>query len=119
MMDKTLRMMVELATYHPKLRTLGICSYEGLARIPFGRTGSFCVLGGMLVMAYGAMLAYLLIIKDTVPAILGLTSEAGHGSFMHSEFPMLVTSLVIVVPLSMMRDLVRVFILTGRSFVRF
>ena len=101
-----MRMIVELATYHPKLRTLGICSYEGLARVPFGRTGAGLVLGGILILSYGAMLAYLLIIKDTVPTIVGLTKEAGQGSFMEVEAPMLLTSLVIIVPLSMMRDMV-------------
>ncbi|KAL7559444.1 hypothetical protein ACA910_010002 [Epithemia clementina (nom. ined.)] len=105
MTDKTLRMMVEMATYHPKLRYYGVRTYEDLARIPFGRLGSGLVLGGMLVLAYGAMLAYLLIIKDTVPSILGLTSEAGKGTFMEAELPMMVASVVIILPLSMMRDM--------------
>ena len=100
--------MVNMATYHPKLRYYGVRTYEDLAQIPFGRTGCLLVLTGMLVMAYGAMLAYLLIIKDTIPSILGLTSEAGKGNFRQAELPMLLTSLVVIVPLSMMRDMVRV-----------
>ena len=105
MTDKTLRMMVEMAAFHPKLQKLGVRTYEDLARVPFGRLGSRLISTGMLVMAYGAMLAYLLIIKDSVPSILGLTSEAGKGTFIHAELPMLVTSLVVIVPLSMMRDM--------------
>jgi hypothetical protein len=34
---------------------------------PFGKFGSGFVLFNMFIMAYGAMVAYLLIIKDTVP----------------------------------------------------
>jgi amino acid permease len=43
---------------------------------PFGRIGSTFVLVNMLVLAYGAMVAYLLIIKDTIPTILGIA----HGN---------------------------------------
>ena len=61
----------------------------------------------MFVLAYGAMVAYLLIIKDTVPTILGL-SDAGKGNFIEAEVTMIVTSVLIVLPLSMMRDMVSV-----------
>ena len=33
--DKSLRMIVELANFHPKLRHLGVFTYEDLARIHF------------------------------------------------------------------------------------
>ena len=58
----------------------------------------------MFITAYGAMVAYLLIIKDTLPVVFGLENEVGTGSFVEREVLMLVTSLVIVVPLSMQRD---------------
>lgn len=50
------------------------------------------------------MVAYLLIIKDTLPVVLGLEDQVGQGTFVQRELLMLVTSLVIVVPLSMVRD---------------
>mmetsp|Transcript_117 Transcript_117/g.163 ORF Transcript_117/g.163 Transcript_117/m.163 type:complete len:421 (+) Transcript_117:288-1550(+) len=53
----------------------------------------------MFVMAYGAMVAYLLIIKDTVPHILGVHSK------LEGTLIMVVTSLSIMVPLSMQRDM--------------
>jgi len=102
--DQSTRMIVDLASFHPKLKHLGVYTYEDLARIPFGRLGHVFVMGGMLVLAYGAMVSYLLIIKDTVPTILNI-SDAGKGSFMERDFVMIVTSLFIVLPLSLLRDL--------------
>ena len=64
--DKTLRMIVELASFHPTLRHLGVHTFEDLMRIPFGNWGSNFILFSMFVLAYGAMVAYLLIVKDTV-----------------------------------------------------
>jgi sodium-coupled neutral amino acid transporter 11 len=51
------------------------------------------------------MVAYLIIIKDTVPVALGLTNEAGGGSFMETDIVMIVTSLVTLLPLSLQRDM--------------
>jgi sodium-coupled neutral amino acid transporter 11 len=72
--------------------------------IPFGRYGSYFVLTNMFILAYGAMVAYLLIIKDTVPVVLDLV-DTGEDSFVEREVVMIITSLVIVVPLSMARDM--------------
>lgn len=104
MTDKSLRMVVDLASFHPKLRHLGVLTYEDLARIPFGRFGSYLVLINMFVLAYGAMVAILLVIKDTIPIVTGFAEHAGHGSFVESELTMIITSLFIVLPMSMMRD---------------
>lgn len=73
-------------------------------QLPFGRFGAIFILSSMFITAYGAMVAYLLIIKDTLPVVFGLENEVGTGSFIEREVLMLVTSLVIVVPLSMQRD---------------
>jgi sodium-coupled neutral amino acid transporter 11 len=99
MTDKSLRIIVDLATFHPQLRRLHVHTYEDLASFPFGRLGSGFILANMFVLAYGAMVAYLLIIKDTVPTLLGI------GNTWERELIMVVTSLVIVVPLSMQRDM--------------
>ena len=58
MTDKSLRMIVETATFNPKLRGKGVLTFEDLMSIPFGRFGSLFVLVNMFVMAYGAMVAY-------------------------------------------------------------
>ncbi len=102
MTDKSLRLLIEQAYFHPKLRNLNVRTYEELASYPFGTLGSGFVLCGMFIMAYGAMVAYLLIIKDTIPTILGYE----HGTHtLERNLILLSTSLVIVVPLSMQRDM--------------
>jgi sodium-coupled neutral amino acid transporter 11 len=131
--DKSLRILIELANYHPKLKNLGVHTFEDLMSIPFGRHGTLFVLVNMFILAYGAMVAYLIIIKDTVvspswqqttpaiisilyltlrmlysdiqPVALDLTDDPGNGDFWNTEFVMFVTSLIIVVPLSMQRDM--------------
>jgi len=52
------------------------------------------------IIAYGAMVAYLIIIKDTVPTILGV----GDGA-LKREIVLIIFSLAIMVPLSMQRDM--------------
>lgn len=105
LMDKTLRMIVELASFHPKTQKLGIRYYEDLARVPFGKLGSSLVLISMGILAYGKLIADLLIIKQTVPQVLGFIHHPGREAFWRSEVTMVVASLVIIVPLIMMRDL--------------
>ena len=63
--DKSLRLIVDQATFHPRLRGRGVRTFEDLMSIPYGRAGRYFVLASMLVLAYGAMVAYLLIVKDT------------------------------------------------------
>ena len=49
MTDKSLRILVELANFHPKLKGLGVHTYEDLMSIPFGRAGTLFVLANMYV----------------------------------------------------------------------
>jgi sodium-coupled neutral amino acid transporter 11 len=100
MTDKSLRMLVDLANFHPKLRKLNVHSYEDLMSFPFGKIGSNFILANMFVIAFGALVAYLLIIKDTLPPILGLDNGAWQR-----EMVLVVASLVVIVPLSMQRDM--------------
>jgi len=100
--DKSLRMLIDQASFHPKLRHLSIHTFEDLASYPFGKIGSGFVLFNMFIMAYGAMVAYLLIIKDTVPTVFGL--EQGTHLF-ERNLILVATSLFVMVPLSMQRDM--------------
>eukprot|EP00980_Cylindrotheca_fusiformis_P029536 scaffold23499_cov109-Cylindrotheca_fusiformis.AAC.13 len=103
--DRTLRMLVELAHFHPRLKSVDVLTFEDLMFLPFGAVGANFILSSMLFVAYGAMVAYLLIIKDTVPIVMGFGDDPGEGGFMQREFVMMVASLVIIVPLSMQRDM--------------
>ncbi len=73
--------------------------------IPYGKWGHHFILGSMLITAYGAMVAYLLIVKDTLPVVLGLEDQPGAGNFIERELVMVGSSLFIMVPLSMQRDM--------------
>uniref|UniRef100_A0A7R9ZBJ0 Amino acid transporter transmembrane domain-containing protein n=1 Tax=Pseudictyota dubia TaxID=2749911 RepID=A0A7R9ZBJ0_9STRA len=98
--DRSLRVIVNLASFHPLLKGKGIRTFEKLASYPFGRVGSGFILTNMLIMAYGAMVAYMIIIKDTVPTVLGV--EPGS---IGRQVILIITSLAIMVPLAMMRDM--------------
>ena len=96
--DKSLRIITEL-TKHPRLKPLKICTFERLASIPFNKAGEYFILINMMVMAYGAMVAYLLIIKDTVPTLLGINNG------FERELVLIVTSVIVILPLSLLKDM--------------
>ncbi|GAX27257.1 hypothetical protein FisN_13Lh183 [Fistulifera solaris] len=98
--DKTLRMIVELATYHPDLYGMGVKTYEDMLAIPFGMAGRRFIMIAMFIMAYGAMISYMIIVKDTVPTVLGLGN-----SWIEREGVMVVLTTCTMLPLSMMRDI--------------
>lgn len=50
MTDKSLRILIEVANFHPKLKNLGVHTYEDLMSIPFGRAGTLFVLINMYVV---------------------------------------------------------------------
>jgi len=97
--DKSLRIIVGLASFHPKLKSKDVRTFEDLASFPFGNLGQKFVLLNMFVMAYGAMVAYLLIIKDTMPIIFGIQNR------FERTLIMIATSVSIMLPLSMQRDM--------------
>ena len=97
--DKSLRIIVGLASFHPQLKHRQVRTFEDLASYPFGILGSNFILVNMFVLAYGAMVAYLLIIKDTVPHIVGV------DGYWERTLIMIATSLTIMVPLAMQRDM--------------
>mmetsp|Transcript_38157 Transcript_38157/g.43001 ORF Transcript_38157/g.43001 Transcript_38157/m.43001 type:complete len:570 (-) Transcript_38157:171-1880(-) len=99
-------MIVECASSSKALIHKGVWTYNDLMELPYGRRGRLFVLLSMFVAAYGAMVAYLLIIKDTLPVVLGFVNDgdASVGGFVERELVMMVTSICICVPLSMQRD---------------
>lgn len=99
--DKSLRIIVGLASFHPLLHKRNVQTFEDLAAYPFGDFGSKFILLNMFVLAYGAMIAYLLIIKDTIPSILAVPED----EYLIRNSIMFVTSILIMVPLSMQRDM--------------
>jgi sodium-coupled neutral amino acid transporter 11 len=76
-------------------------SYETLMEASFGRPGFIFLSLNMLFLSYGAMIAYLTIIKDVLPILFGITP---HDEDM-KRMIMLGSSLVVILPLSMQRDM--------------
>lgn len=97
---RSLRIIFDTATFHPKLSLVGVKTYEDLLFMPFGRVGSMFILINMFIFSYGSMVAYLLIVKDTVPVVLGLGS-----GFAAREIIMVLVAILIMLPLSLMRDM--------------
>mmetsp|Transcript_4646 Transcript_4646/g.5579 ORF Transcript_4646/g.5579 Transcript_4646/m.5579 type:complete len:592 (-) Transcript_4646:359-2134(-) len=112
---KSLTMIVETATFHPLLRELKVDTFETLAGYPFGDAGSKFILWNMLIMAYGAMVAYLVIIKDTVPSLFGISNDDDVNVYFERECILVVTSVCIMVPLSMQRDMATLAFTSGLS----
>lgn len=94
--------MIDMAAFHPKLKGHNVKTFERLASIPFGPAGRSFILINMFVMAYGAMVAYLLIIKDTVPTLIFNVFGDSHAGF-ERELVLIGTSIIIILPLSMFR----------------
>jgi amino acid permease len=105
--EKSLRLLIETAK-HSQVPT-----YETLAEAAFGRFGFLFIAVNMFIMAYGAMLSYLMIVKDTFALVLGVAMD---------DYPMkrailFLISITIIVPLSCQRvSVIRTTILFDGRF---
>ena len=91
--DKTLRLLIETGNH------CNVSSYEMLMEASFGRKGFVFISFNMFIMNFGAMICYLLIIKDNFSALIGLTQE----DLWERRLVLIVSSFVIILPLSMQR----------------
>jgi len=91
--DKSLRLLIATAKH------ANTPSYETLAEAAFGTWGFGFISINMFIMAYGAMLSYLMIVKDTFSVALGVSSDDLH---VKRAF-LCVISLLVIVPLSSQR----------------
>lgn len=91
--EKSLRLLIETAKH------VHVPSYETVAEAAFGRYGFLFVAANMLIMAYGAMLSYLMIVKDTFSYIFGVDPENQQVR----RAILFIISVTIMVPLSSQR----------------
>jgi len=91
--EKSLRLLIETAKH------VHVPSYETLSEAAFGRVGFLFVAGNMFVNAYGAMLSYLMIVKDSFSMVLGVDPT---NTPMRRSVLFLI-SILIIVPLSSQR----------------
>jgi len=91
----SLRLLIETAKH------VGVPSYEVLAEASFGTFGFYFISVNMFIMAYGAMISYLIIIKDTIPLLFGIAME----NIPVRRAILVLSSLLIIFPLSCQRDM--------------
>lgn len=82
-------------------KRVNVNSYETLMEATFGRPGFIFLTLSMFFLSYGAMLAYLTIIKDVLPIVFGFAPD---DEYMKRVI-MMISSLLIILPLSMQRDM--------------
>lgn len=93
--DKSLRLLISTGKH------ASVQSYETLLEAAFGKTGFIFISLNMLIMSYGAMIAYLLVLKDTFPIVVGIADDDEYNK----RIVLLVTSMAVILPLSLQRDM--------------
>lgn len=94
MTDKSLRLLVATAKH------VHCPSYETAAEAAYGKIGFRFITISMLIMAYGAMVSYLMIVKDSFSMLLGVDPQNAPLR----RVVLLVVSIAVQLPLSSKRD---------------
>jgi len=92
--DFSVRMLVDTA------RNSGCKDYEEVCEKAFGRLGYYSVSAMMFIFAFGAMIAYFVIIGDTFSSVFGMW-----GFHVERKVIILVCAFLIILPLSSLRDM--------------
>jgi sodium-coupled neutral amino acid transporter 11 len=91
--EKSLRLLIETGKH------ANVSSYETLMECAFGSAGFVFISVNMFIMAYGAMMIYLIIIKQTVPMLFGVAED----NLPLKRSILALSSLSIILPLSCQR----------------
>jgi len=93
--EKSLRLLISTAKH------VNVPSYELLCESTFGYAGFIFISINMFIMAYGGMLSYLIIVKDTLPRLIGVSP----GNVPMERTVLILSSMLVILPLSMQRDM--------------
>mmetsp|Transcript_40458 Transcript_40458/g.84656 ORF Transcript_40458/g.84656 Transcript_40458/m.84656 type:complete len:632 (+) Transcript_40458:79-1974(+) len=93
--EKSLRMLIDTAKH------IGVPSYETLFESTYGTFGFYFISMNMLIIAYGGCLSYLILIKDTLPVLLGVEK----GNVGMERAILTISTMAIILPISMQRDM--------------
>lgn len=93
--EKSLRLLINTAKH------VHVGTYETVMEVAFGMNGFRFAAINMFIVAYGGMVSYLMIIKDTFSSVLGV--DASNVEVRRSI--LLVISCTIILPLSCQRDM--------------
>lgn len=100
--EKTLRLLISTAKH------VHVSTYETAMEVAFGSLGFRFTALNMLIVAYGAMVSYLMMIRDTFSIVFGMndTTNNGNGTNTYSSSILLVTvSCCVLLPISCQRDM--------------
>ena len=98
MTDYSVRLLVDTGV------EAGNADYEGLYHHCFGTVGFYVVSVFMSLFAFGAMVAYNVIIGDTLPVVLG--RWAGEGSWVGNRAAMIILcNVCVILPLCLQKDM--------------
>jgi sodium-coupled neutral amino acid transporter 11 len=93
--DKSLRLLIETAKH------IDVTSYETLFEAAFGASGFNAMCAIMFTNSYGAMVSYLMIIKDMFSVLLGMDQDDEPMK----RAVMVIATLLVIFPLSSQRDM--------------
>ena len=93
MTEKSLRLLVVAA------KRVDVATYERLFESAYGGAGFYFIVTNMIIMAYGGCLTYLMIIRDTLPVLLGVNSD----DVTMQRIVLLGSTLLVLLPISMQR----------------
>jgi amino acid permease len=84
----------------------GVTSYEELGRLGYGRVGQLLVTWSKLLYSVGCMVAYIIVIKENLgPALLSLVPSKLDPILLNSNLSTFLTSLLVILPLCLLRDM--------------
>jgi len=92
---KSLRLLIETAKH------VDVSSYERLAEVGFGPSGFVFISVAMFIMSYGAMVGYLMIVKENLSILLGVDESDVYMS----RAVLTISSMIIMLPLCLQRDI--------------
>jgi len=92
---KSLRLLVDTAKH------VDVPTYETLMEATFGKPGFIFISINMFIMSYGAMVGYLIVIKSTLPALMGVALD----DYQLKRAILTVASLSLILPISLQRDI--------------
>mmetsp|Transcript_28520 Transcript_28520/g.60187 ORF Transcript_28520/g.60187 Transcript_28520/m.60187 type:complete len:638 (+) Transcript_28520:364-2277(+) len=93
--ETSLRVLIDTAKH------IDVPSYETLFESTYGSFGFYFISINMLIMAYGGCLSYLILIKDTLPVLLGVAKD----DVGMQRAILTVSTMAIILPISMQRDM--------------
>jgi len=99
LVQRSLMILTEVTSFHPVGKKFKVKSFEQLLFLCFGTLGRWFGCYSLFVTSFGPMIAYLIILKDTIPPLIQLD----HG--VQPQIILIILSSSIILPISMQKDI--------------